>query len=484
MSFNGAEKGYLTSLEKFLISLVIGYSQRLRFPFMPRKLVAFLMVAAFLALLFAASARPLAAHDIPSDATVQMFVKPAGNQLNILVRVPLKTMRDVDFPERGQGYVDFDHVDPALQESATLWISDFIDVYEGAARLPKPRLAATRLSLESDPSFASYDLALAHMAGPKLTNQTAIFWDQLMLDVLFEYPIQSDQARFSIHPGLGRLAGHVVIALRFLPPGGAVRAFEFLGDPGLVRLDPRWFQAAGEFIKLGFFHILDGTDHLLFLFCLVIPFRRFRALIPVVTAFTVAHSITLIASAYNLAPDALWFPPLIETLIAMSIVYMALENIVGGATVQRRWMITFAFGLVHGFGFSFALRQTMQFAGSHLLASLLSFNIGVELGQLLVLALMIPALDLLFRYVVPERMGTIILSAIVAHTAWHLMIDRYHVFSQYQIGWPAFDAAPLAKALRLLMLIVIAAGLVWLVFGYLWPRAGQTDEERAVRSRL
>jgi hypothetical protein len=103
----------------------------------------------------------------------------------------------------------------------------------------------------------------------------------------------------------------------------------------------------------------------------------------------------------------------------------------------------------------------MQFAGSHLLASLLSFNIGVELGQLLVLALMIPALDLLFRYVVPERMGTIILSAIVAHTAWHWMIDRYHVFSQYQIGWPAFD-----------------------VFGYLWPRAGQADEERAVRSRL
>src|SRR5262249_28324691 len=73
-------------------------------------------------------------------------------------------------------------------------------------------------------------------------------------------------------------------------------------------------------------------DHLLFLGCLVIPFRRFRSLIAVVTAFTVAHSITLIASAYNLAPDALWFPPLIETLIATSIVYMALENIVFAAS--------------------------------------------------------------------------------------------------------------------------------------------------------
>jgi hypothetical protein len=448
---------------------------------MPRNFAVCRIFAALLALLSVASAHPLAAHDIPSDATVQMFLKPAGNHLNILVRVPLKTMRDVDFPERGQGYLDFERVDPALRESATLWISNFIDVYEGDARLPKPRIVETRLSLESNPSFASYDQALAHVTGPKLSNDTAIFWDQLMLDVLFEYPIQSDDSRFAIHPGLDRLAARVVIALRFLPPGGAVRAFEFLGDPGLVRLDPRWFQAAGQFVKLGFFHILDGTDHLLFLFCLVIPFRRFRALIPVVTAFTVAHSITLIASAYNLAPDALWFPPLIETLIAMSIVYMALENIVGGATVQRRWMITFGFGLVHGFGFSFALRQTMQFAGSHLLASLLSFNIGVELGQLLVLALMIPALELLFRYVVAERMGTIILSAIVAHTAWHWMIDRYQVLRQYQIRWPALEAAPLAKTLRLLMLIVIAAGLVWLVFGLLWPRIGRTEEERAVR---
>ena len=448
-----------------------------------RKLIGPRTIAALLVLLFVAPAHFLSAHDIPNDATVQIFFKPAGNRLHILVRVPLKTMRDVEFPERAQGYLDLDRVDPTLREAASLWVSDFIDVYEGETRLPKPRVVDTRLSLESDPSFASYDQALAHFSAPKLSNDTAIFWDQLMMDVLFEYPIQSDESRFSIHPGLDRLAARVAIALRFLPPGGAVRAFEFLGDPGLVHLDPRWFQAAGQFVKLGFFHILDGTDHLLFLFCLVIPFRRFRGLIPVVTAFTVAHSITLIASAYDLAPDALWFPPLIETLIAMSIVYMALENIVGGATVQRRWMITFGFSLVHGFGFSFALRETMQFAGSHLLASLLSFNIGVELGQLLVLALMIPALELLFRYVVAERMGTIILSAIVAHTAWHWMIDRYQVLSQYPIRWPAVEAAPLSKVLRLLMFIVIAAGLVWLIFGIIWPRLARTAEDPAVRAR-
>ena len=86
-----------------------------------------------------APAHPLAAHDIPSDATVQMFFKPAGNHLNILVRVPLKTMRDIEFPERDQGYLDLDRVDPTLREAASLWLSDFIDVYEGDALLPKPR---------------------------------------------------------------------------------------------------------------------------------------------------------------------------------------------------------------------------------------------------------------------------------------------------------------------------------------------------------
>src|SRR2546428_5983464 len=173
-----------------------------------------------------------------------------------------------------------------------------------------------------------------------------------------------------------------------------------------------------------FFQFLDGTDLLFFLFCFVFPFRRWPPLIAVVPSFPVAHSVTLIASAFNLGPDALWFPPLIETLIAVSILYMALENIVG-SNLGRRWMITFGFGLVHGFGFSFALRQTLQFAGSHLLTSLLSFNVGVELGQLLVLLLLVPALDLLFRRAVPERTGTIVLSALVAHTAWHWMTERY-----------------------------------------------------------
>src|SRR6185437_13735717 len=99
-------------------------------------------------------------------------------------------------------------------------------------------------------------------------------------------------------------------------------------------------------------------------------------------------------TAFDLAPSGAWFPPFVETAIAASIVYMALENIMG-IRLDRRILITGLFGLVHGFGFSYGLQENFQFAGTHLLVSLLGFNVGM-----------------------------IILSAIAADTGWHWMLDR------------------------------------------------------------
>jgi hypothetical protein len=280
---------------------------------------------------------------------------------------------------------------------------------------------------------------------------------------MLEFPIVSERSAFSVDPRLARMGLQVLLGLRFLPPGGAERAYELHGDPGLVRLDPRWHQVALRFVELGFFHILDGTDHLLFIACLVIPFRRLRPLVIVVTAFTIAHSVTLISAAFGLAPGGPWFAPLVETLIAASILYMALENIVG-ANALRRWAIAFAFGLVHGFGFAFGLRESLQFAGAHLVTSLLAFNVGVEAGQLAVLLVLVPALGLLFR-VIPERLGVILLSALVAHTGWHWMTERYEVLRKYP--WPDLDAATAVSlsrwalaALALAFVVRIASGAV------------------------
>ena len=422
-------------------------------------------------LLLAAPSQPVA-HDIPGDVTVQTIVAPQGDRLRLLVRVPLGAMRDFIFPQRGPGYLDIPAAGSMLRDAMMVWVGDELEVYEDDRELTGQQLRAVRVSLPSDRSFAGYEEALAHVTGPPLPPETEIFWQQAMLDALFEYPIRSDEAQFSLDPTLGRLGIRTITVLRFVLPDGTVRAFEYSGNPGLVRLDPRWHQAVLRFVALGFEHILDGIDHLLFLACLVIPFRRLLPLAAIVTAFTVAHSVTLIASAFELAPDALWFPPFVETMIAMSIVYMAFENILG-VQLQRRWLITFGFGLIHGFGFSFALRETLQFAGSHLLTSLLAFNLGVELGQLLVLVLLVPALSLLFRFVVAERAGTILLSALVAHTSWHWMSERAAQLSQFpfEFALPAFDLALLASAMRWAMLLLIVAGLLWLMFA-VFPQPG------------
>jgi HupE / UreJ protein len=421
------------------------------------------------------SATPVLAHDIPASVVVQAYVRPEGDRLRVIVRAPLAAMRDVVFPLRGDGLLDLARTDTALRDAALTWIAHDLEFYEGDTRLQAPRLVATRAALPSDRSFETYDAAFAHVTGPPLSNERTVYWNQALLDVLLDYPIRSDRSTFSVRPSLARLGVHVITVLRYQPPSGAERAFEYAGDPGLVHLDPRWHQAALQFVRLGFQHILSGTDHLLFLFCLVIPFRRLRSLVAIVTSFTVAHSITLIASATNLAPAGLWFPPLIETLIAASIVYMALENIFGVASVTRRWMITFAFGLVHGFGFSFALRETLQFAGSHLLTSLLSFNVGVELGQLLVLAVLVPALAVFFRSGAPERTGTIVLSAIVAHTAWHWTIDRWDRLRQFRA--PTMDVFVLLTIVRWTIAAVFVAAVIWLVWPRItevWPRNTRT----------
>jgi len=438
-----------------------------------------------------ASAR-LSAHEIPSDVRIQAFLHQDGSRLRLVVRVPVaSTVNEIEWPARGP-LLDLASLPPSTLEEAARWIAGRVDLFEEDRQLGSPRITGARVSLPSDTSFDSYGKAVAHVTGAPLSSNVDLATSQALVDVMLEYPVASAESRVSISTRFETAGLRSVTVLRFLSgtstgralpdaastgralPGaasagralqdGVERAFQFHGNSGVVRLDPRWFQAAARFVVDGFFHILGGVDHLLFLLCLVIPFRRLGALIVIVTSFTVAHSVTLIASAYDMAPSALWFPPLVEMLIAASIVYMALENIVSPA-LTRRWVVTFAFGLVHGFGFSFALRDSLQLAGSHVLTSLLSFNVGVELGQLVVLVVAIPALDALFRYGVPERIGTIVLSALVAHTGWHWMTERGGRLAQYQFEWPVFDFAFLDLLLRWAMLAVGLAGVAWLIFG-------------------
>jgi len=195
--------------------------------------------------------------------------------------------------------------------------------------------------------------------------------------------------------------------------------------------------------------------------------RAVGEILRIVTAFTIGHSITLLGSAYDLAPAGAWFPPLVETLIAGSILYMAIENILS-RNLRARWLIAGVFGLVHGFGFSYGLKENLQFAGNHLLVSLFSFNVGIEIGQISVLIITLPLLALLLGRVLVGRAGMIILSAIVAHTAWHWMIDRGDVL--WRVEWPELDEAGVTILARWLAGFLIAWGVVRLARRMRIPR--------------
>ncbi|UUZ90399.1 HupE/UreJ family protein [Paenibacillus sp. P25] len=141
------------------------------------------------------------------------------------------------------------------------------------------------------------------------------------------------------------------------------------------------------YFKLGVEHILTGYDHLLFLFSPLLVAARVRDILKIVTAFTVAHSITLLlaATGYIHLPSV-W----IETGIAVTICYVAIENMFARKN-ELRWSLTFVFGLIHGMGFAGALEE-IGLPQSYFVSSPLTFNLGVEAGQLLVVGAVMPIL--------------------------------------------------------------------------------------------
>ncbi len=403
-------------------------------------------------------------HDVPNEVVVRVLVKPQGNRLRVLVRAPLVALQDVDFPQRGPGYLNIPDADPTLRQAVTGWIAHEIDVYEGDRRLDGQQLTAVMASFPSDRSFDSYDQALAHVLGPRLPDDTEIVWQQVVLDTLFEYPIQSEGSDFAIDAKLARLGQRTRTVLRVELPNGTVRTFDYRGNPGLVRLDPGFIDATARFLRLGFQHIVDGLDHLFFLACLVIPIRRLRPLVAIVTSFTIAHVIALIASTLGVQPNALWFPPLVDTFVAVSILYMAGETILG-APPKRRWLLAFVFGLAHGFSLALGLGETLQFAGRHVIGSLLVLNLGVELAQLLVVTLFVGLLTVVlkaYRQTVAERLVAILLSAVVAHTAWHWMVASGSLLLAYDLraSLPELDGPVLTRWGLLTLILVL---LTWLM---------------------
>ncbi len=176
--------------------------------------------------------------------------------------------------------------------------------------------------------------------------------------------------------------------------GAEVRRYMRLGS-GTLDLAPgqpahsAW-STAREFLAWGVHHIFLGYDHIAFLLALLLAVTRLADLLKIVTSFTVAHSLTLLLSALSVVRVS---AAASEVLIAMSIVYVALENLVArDKRLPRRWLVTFGFGLVHGLGFATELRTRLDEVSGTVLWPVLSFNLGVEVGQVAIVAAVFPLL--------------------------------------------------------------------------------------------
>lgn len=185
---------------------------------------------------------------------------------------------------------------------------------------------------------------------------------------------------------------------------------------------PPPLPSPGRYFALGVRHILTGADHLLFLLGLLIGCRRLRTVLGVVTCFSLAHSLTLALAALDLISVS---PRVTEPVIAATIAFVGVENLVRGEAPRGRLPLAFVFGLVHGLGFAGALRDTgLGARGGPLVLPLVSFNLGVEVGQM---AVAVPALWLLWRLHASARFsrsGARIASALVAAVGVYWLVTR------------------------------------------------------------
>ena len=258
-----------------------------------------------------------------------------------------------------------------------------------AGRIIQPRLLSARVHPKGFvPPFNNLDQARAAVRGPAFPNGVpATEARHVLVDVALFYPqVQgSTQFQFSSPLNPGEIGEPDTNNILFDHKDDAVVTYTIAGlldTP--VTVNPSLAEAFRQFLIAGIMHILEGWDHLLFIVCLVIGDFRLRSIALRITGFSIGHSISLIAGFYGLIPAAAWFPPVIEASIALSILCTALLILFGKHSNKLTLPLTSTVGLVHGFGFAFGLREMLADSSLNIIPSLLSFNLGVEAGQLIV----------------------------------------------------------------------------------------------------
>ncbi len=298
------------------------------------------------------------AHDMSRS---ESRVEVQGREVRVALRLNLLEFKNVD--TNGDGIISYDELDDAIDRIYAQVKQHYILGDPG----PPAQVTLKR-----------YGISDAHV---------------LDLELLYVFPGEVTQLKVSSTLDQIAQPGHQhLISVRFA--GELQESVLDAANPTAVFKNggTSYRKTIESFVKLGIGHIFTGYDHLAFLMGLLIVTTTLGSMIKVITSFTVAHSVTLALATFNFVNLPV---RLTESLIALSIAYVAAENLLGIRTIER-YRITFLFGLIHGFGFSNVLRE-MQLPRSHLALSLFSFNTGVEIGQILFVLVAFPLIVYLTR---------------------------------------------------------------------------------------
>jgi len=254
------------------------------------------------------------------------------------------------------------------------------------------------------PKFATLVEAKAAFASRPVYSDTTgpVYVGDVVVDIILLYnaggPVYDYAISSTLNPGLPGQEDTANLILDYSPGGTKVfRARGLLAEP--VAISRSVLSAVVTFIKEGVRHILGGLDHVLFVLCLVLGATQIRNLVWRVTGFTIGHTVTLTAGFFGFVPSGAWFVPTVETGIALSIIYAAaiavLPRSEQNGSERNLFAVTCAIGLLHGLGFSFVLHKILQINSPDIWQSLLAFNVGVEIGQVVIIVIAWP----LFRLV-------------------------------------------------------------------------------------
>ena len=443
-----------------------------------------LCIAAGIGLGLCAAIVHAANRPIPEAVNVKVFVRLENGSLDLLVRVPLAAVKDIQFPTRGEaGYLDLDALASMLPGAADHWIAGGFEVFDHGELVSRPEVDQPRIATIADQSFDSYQSALDHLGAPPVAATENLFLDQVWFDMRLRYRLASEQPAIAIDPKVAGWGVRVSTDLKIVDAGGRVRSLTFEGNPGRIYLAPRWTDAGRQFMDRGTRFVRSTAPLLLFLFCLVLPFRRYRPAIPPVVAFVSTLLVGLLASTLGLTLETVWFPPLLAALEVVAILLAAFANIANQVTPHRRTVFACCAGLIFGASTALDLEPALQFGGSHPLVSVLAFCAGAVATLVAAAAIIIPVMSYLFSRARTERIERIIVSALAADTAWGWLTERWSQLAKIPFG-VVFETGAAAMVLRALAGLVLLAGALWLLNEWLKSsRLGHTGAVRPPRGK-